>query len=624
MSTDLDTIVARYDERRMAMAREAEQAREVEEIYDGDYAVAVPELAKNERAAIPNLVKQAIDQHGMRIASTVANLTSDPVKANSKRSEQRARDRKQAVSGWLEFSEHKIKLRRRARWLITYATSPVVVRPDFKLGIPHWHLRKPLFTFPAPTADPDDMCPDDVIFDFTRTLGWLEDTYGAETVGQIKRDRNATKDTPFTVIEYIDGDEIVMAVVSSGESRVGWHEADYGRSKIYVPGGGRWAGTRDVVELERFPNRAGVCTAVVPGSISLDRPQGQFHQMVGLFQNQALLMALELNAVFRGVYPDTWLVGRGDEIPQIITKADGLKGQVGRVTNGDIKSMNENPGYQTYPTLNYLERAQRQNGLIPAEYGGESSTNVRTGRRGDAILSAVVDFPTQEAQEILARSLKHEITRGIAVAKGHFGSRKTSFHVSWRGAKGPVTYTPNETFEDDGETLNVSYAYPGTDLNGQTIRVGQKLGLGLISQQTAREQDPEIEDAELEHDRSVAESLERAMLTGLEQQAAAGAIPPTDIARIRYLVRTDRMDLDEAVAKVQQEAQERQASTVEPVAPGSPEAQPGIAQPGAGAEAGIVEPQDDVADLRQVLGNLRLGQRATPAETAAGQMAAIS
>lgn len=625
MTTDLDTIISLYDSRRMGLGRIYERAREIEEIANGDFAIPLPELDANEKPAVPNLIVQGIDQHGMRIASTIPDLYFEPLRPSIKRSVELACDRKKATLGWWEMNEIDLKLHRRARWFITYASSPVLIRPDTKRGIPQWNLRKPLHTFPAPTTNPDDMTPEDCIFDFTRSFGWIQDNY-PESAAMLKRARGTSRDAMFTCIEYVDDSETVLAVIGDRSSeRNKWRIDHRDPSQIYghsmgpvggVGGNGLWMptsmngweGTQEAIELERTPNHAGICTAVVPGRITLDEPMGQFDSMVGLFQMQAKLMALEVNAVTKGVFPDTWLVSRQNETAEIVVEADGLAGIVGEVRGGDIKSMNENPGYQTYPTLSYLERASRQNALIPQEFGGESPTQVKTGRRGDAIMSAVVDFPTQEAQMVFARSLKHESMRGIAISKGYFGNRKLSYFVSWRGAKGKIDYSPNEIFEDDGESMMVKYAYPGTDLNGQTIRVGQKLGIGLLSTQTAREQDPEIEDAETEHDRILSESLERAQLASIEQAVAAMQMDPVAISRIRKLVRENRMELDEAVIKIHEEAQERQApNTGPPVDPGDPAAQPGLAPPGVGAEAGaaIPDPAPSSEHLNQLLSQLR-------------------
>jgi hypothetical protein len=227
-----------------------------------------------------------------------------------------------------------------------------------------------------------------------------------------------------------------------------------------------------------------------------------------------------------------------------------------------------------------LERAQRLTAGIPAEFGGESPTNIRTGRRGDAVLSAVVDFPVQEAQRIMARSLQEENEIAINMAKTYAGNKGKSFYVTTKNAKGRVDYTPNVNFDSTDNV--VSYSQAGADLNNLVIGGGQRVGMGTMSKRSFMAIDPLVEDPEFEHDSVIAEQLEEALLNSIQQQAMEGAIPPADLARIMDLVRNNQLELAKAVERVQKEAQERQAEQVDAAAP---EAQPGLAQPGMGAEA---------------------------------------
>ena len=275
-----------------------------------------------------------------------------------------------------------------------------------------------------------------------------------------------------------------------------------------------------VVELERTVNRAGVCPVVIAGRV---------------------------NGVLKG---------------------------------GELRDSVGNPGFMTNPTIDRLERAQRVTAGIPPEFGGESGSNIRTGRRGEAVLSAVVDFPVQEAQRMISASMEVENKRAIALMKAYAGNKTHSFYVSMKGAKGPVEYTPNKDFDSDEN--RVVFSHPGSDVNDLVIGAGQRIGMGTMSKRSFMAIDPMVDDAESEHDAVVAEGLEQALLASIQTQASQGQIPPADLARIAELVRTDRAELAKAVQKVQEEAQERQASEVPA---GSPELMPGIAQPGAGAAA---------------------------------------
>jgi hypothetical protein len=229
----------------------------------------------------------------------------------------------------------------------------------------------------------------------------------------------------------------------------------------------------------------------------------------------------------------------------------------------------------------------RINSGTPAEFGGESTSNIRTGKRGDAILSAVVDFPVQEAQEVLAASMQEENKRAIAIAKTYFGEQRRSFYVSNKAKH--VDYVPNKDFETDENS--VTYSYAGADANALVVGMGQRIGIGTMSKRTAQEIDPLIADPEREHDRVVQEQIEQAILSSLQQQAQAGTIPPADLARIMNIVISDKLPLAEAIEKVNKEAQARQA-TAAPI--GSPETQPGLGAPGMGMEQpGSLPPSPD-------------------------------
>jgi hypothetical protein len=323
-------------------------------------------------------------------------------------------------------------------------------------------------------------------------------------------------------------------------------------------------------------------------------------------------MALEVLAVERGVFPDTYLISRQNEVADFVAGPfDGRTGQVNIVKGGDIREQNLNPGFATTGVMDRLERAQRVSSSIPAEYGGESQSNVRTGRRGESIISAATSFPIQEAQEVFADALAEENRRAVAVMKACFGRQRQSFLVTWEGRRAQaVDYVADEVFDTD--VNSVTYPAAGSDANALIVGLGQRVGLGMMSKRTASELDPMVSDPEFEEDRVTAEALTAALLASLQAQAQQGAIPPHDLAAIAAYVRQNKGDIFAAVEAVQKAAQERQANSgppgtpTGPVAPGAPEAQPGLAAPGAGAEQPTVGPApaglDNFSGLLQSLG----------------------
>ncbi len=231
--------------------------------------------------------------------------------------------------------------------------------------------------------------------------------------------------------------------------------------------------------------------------------------------------------------------------------------------------------------LDRLERQERLEGAIPAEFGGESASNIRTGRRGESVLSATVDYRVQEAQATFEQSLLAEDKIAIAIERTYWGDQKKTFYLGGRSARGQESYVPNKIWESDFHY--VAYSAAGSDVNSLIIGLGQRLGTGLMSKESAREADPLISDPDLEHDRIIAEGVESALMSSIQQQASMpdGPYQPEDLAYLTKLVLQDDVPLYEAVRRTDQRAKDRQAA----MAPaGAPETMPGLAMPGMGAE----------------------------------------
>ena len=160
--------------------------------------------------------------------------------------------------------------------------------------------------------------------------------------------------------------------------------------------------------------------------------------------------------------------------------------------------------------------------------------------------------------------------------------------------------------------------------------IGQKVGIGEMSIQTAMQVDPLIMDPELEMSRINQEGLRKSLLNGLEQQAVQGQLDPNTIARIVVKMGDGSTTLEEAVVAVHKEVQKEQAdqqdasvgSVPGAAVPGGmggmvaggqesdPNAQPGLAAgamaPG-GAQPGvatIAPPAQGLDNLKSLLGSL--------------------
>lgn len=563
--------------------------------YDGDMVLPLPELDRTERSAVANLIAQDIDQKAMRVASTLPDVWFPPTRPGQDLAERNSRVSRSAVLGWWDHSTMDLKLGRRARWLLGYGCAPAQVRWDPVAEVPVWQLWNPLCTFPAMGDDPDDLVPSDCIFAYRRSEAWLNARYGF-AMQRLSKGSGHGPDTMFELLECCDATERTLLVVGIARDRND-QRALNGVSLVEV--------------LETVPNPTGMPTVAVPGRITLGRRQGAYKGMVNQQYAKAKLFALEQIAVTAGVFPDTYLVGRPNENPQIIEVADGKRGHLGRVKGGQLEPLAHNPGYKTGEMIDRIEREERTGAGSPAEFSGESASNIRTGRRGDAILSAAIDFPVQEACRIFERSLAAENRMALALARCLAPNAPKTFYVTWGKAKGRVDYIPAKHFVSDANM--VSFPHAGSDANALLVGLGQRLGIDIMSRRKAMQIDPLQDDPDTDADQIVAEKLEMAMLSSVVQGAQAGTMDPATVARIAMQFRQGDTTIEEAILKIQAQKQVEQATAgppgtpAGPVAPGAPAAQPGLGGAQAPPQAGAIAPTPNEQGLAQLLGALRGG-----------------
>lgn len=584
----VEDIASLYGQRVSRLAPRHARMRRVASIYDGTASLPLPELSRDEKAAVPNLVQQGTDQMARRAASVLPNIVCPPLRPGIKVSEDKADQRRMVHYGWWERSRIRKLARYRAGWFITYSSAPAIVRPDAKLGMPRWEVYSPFDVFPAATHI-SSFTPQDIIVRHKRDYRWLLDNYPEQAV-KIRRKYKCGPDDEFDVLEYIDDECVAFVLLGHDKADTGGYHTPPQEGQPYL-------------ELTRYPNRAGVCWGVVPERPSLNAPAGHFDNVVGMYETQAALMAMEIIAVRRSIWPEPWLENPNNSAqPNIIQHPDRNSGTPGIITNGRLTTIQMDPSFRSVNTMDRLEYAQRQTAGLPSELGGMSQENVRTGRRGSQVLSASIDFTIAEVQDALAEALQEEMVRAVEISKGYFDVTKT-ISLSTKGARGKVTYKPSDTFEKDSETL-VSYPVSGTDLSDLVINVSQRVASGLMSKRSGMENDPMVDDADAEERRVRFEGLEQAFLSSVQMQSSQpdGPWQTPDLARLAKKMFVDNLAWFEAVAELQKEKQEQQAQGA---APGAPETMPGLAMPGQGEEVpSIEEPSASLGNLSQLLGQL--------------------
>lgn len=613
-------IVELYHSRRSALAPVHAKMATIKDQYNNLVSVPLPELDKNETPGVANLISQGVDQMAMRVASTVPSITYPPVRPGIEKSENLARIRRLANYAWWDANHFDRKQRRRAKHLIAYAATPVMMRPNFKKGIPLWQPADPMMTFPAPMPDPDDICPDNVILAYRLALSTVRRRY-PDKVAALELGHNPSPDTELEMLEYNDGEVQVLVVL--------------GRTPEARPTNPFWQNTQPApglpyVELERFANRVGRCTVTYATRPSLECPISQFDGMPAVYKMQARAMALWLIASERAIFPDTWFVSRPNETVDVLALPDGRAGIPGQVKGGDLKEVTTSPPPGIGQIIEMLERNQRVTAGISSDFGGENPSNVRTGRAGEQLLSATVDYWVQEAQETLSAAYTEENKLAVAIARCYFGDIPQSFYVSWKGAKGPVDYIPNVHFENDNNI--VQWPMAGSDINQLVVGLGQRLGLDEMSIQSAQEKDPYIDDPEEERRRLTVQSVNKALMAAIDQQVAQGQIGPKEIADFAEKVIEGRKDLYRAYQELHDETQEQQSQMQAGPGqggpqPGSPQTMPGLSAPGQqaalgmpapGPAAGVSQPPQGLQHMQQLIGALRGGPRPAQPPAQAG------
>lgn len=575
-----DRIVNMWKERVDALGPVHAQMRRFRDAVNGDVVVPLNELDRHARVDVANLMVQGLDQMSMRISSVMPSVSFTPER-ESEAAKKRSRTKKAAILSMWDDNFMERKLARRARHLIGYSQSAVMIRPDMKTLQPKWTIINPLDLFLPPSEDPDDPIPANSITARTWTYGKLLRRY--PQVALLRR-RTVTPDSKVMVLEYQDEYEVTQIAIGDDG-----HDVRFG--------------SLPAVRLEWVPNRAKCPLVVSVERMTIDRSRGMFDDMIGMYYSRARLAALNHIAIEQGIYPNEWVVSRPGEQAQVIQQADGRRGIIGVIEGGDLRTENLNPGYKTDTAIDRIERQERTAGGVPPEFGGESTSNIRTGRRGDSVMSATVDFRVQDAQNTIALSLHAENEIAIKTELAYWGRASKSFYFPGKAKRGD--YVPTDLW--DVTRHNVWFTMPGADINALSVGLGQKVGIGIMSKETARESDPLIADPDLEHDRIIAEGLEAALLSSVQSQAAdpQGPYQPDDLAYLTEQVLMKGKTLFEAIQATQQRAQERQAT---PVAPGAPEAMPGLSPPGTGMEQPTVAPPDQgISNLASLMRGLRAG-----------------
>lgn len=574
----------------------------VRDRYNGDWIV--PYLSKEEAPELPPLtpaiISETIDSYGMRAGSVVPAVfcpAVDPTKQSGRRSREYATTRRRIITATYHHSRMNLLLRKAYRHLAGYATAALVVVPDFEYEYPCIKVRDPLNSYPDPRTGEDFSNPENIGFVFAKSADWIRSNWPGA--------RNAIPDTAdgddmWEMVEWIDEEHVVIGLL--GPRQTNYYQF------IQEP----W---RHTMELARWGNRTGMVTAICPQRVTLDRIASQLVHVTGITDLMARMMALDIMAKEKSIFPDRYVLGRSGVVPQIVGGdwQDGRTGNMNMVLDAEaIGALPFAPDPTSAQAIDRLERNARiSSGLVP-QMGGETYGALRTGRGIDALMGAAVDPRIQEMQEVMQSWLPHLNRVILETYKAYWGGKKYTMVSGWPSDSGQVVFTPTEHIETTDNA--VSYPIAGADVQSTNIILGQLLGSDAISRKTFRERHPWIDDAASEGARVDEETFERAAMQSLLAQAQTGQLPLIFLAEIETARREDpNGDIFTAIQVADQRMRERQAAEAQPA---TPEAQPGLAvpeganptnpmPPGAPPGGQTIAAPENLAGLRELMNALQ-------------------
>lgn len=586
------------------------RCRDILNHYEGEYVIPLPDVSDEPKMPnlTPALVTDAVDFLAQRAASTLPSLNFpaiNPNKNTGKRSVEYASIRRRAIAATYDDSMWKIGRRRVFRQNAAYHASAICVLPDWDCERPRIQARDALSAYVEPVAA-ETLRPPHWIGFVTRfssthlrkRFPWVR----AEDGGPIT-DRHTEQ--MWDVVEWIDEEQIVYGLLGPVNS-AGMHvNAQYQN---------QWGNAPSMPLSPSFDNKTGLVPAVMPHNVTLGRIGARLSALLGNIKLQSKLMALNVVAVERSVFPDMYALGSQMGQPSVVGGSwkDGRSMEINLLSDTTaVGTLRHSPDPTALQMVGQLERNYRTSAHLVPQAGGETYGALRTGRGINELAGIALDPMIQEMHEIDEAWMRHVNQAVLATYKGYWPDKQYSMYSGWPTDQGQVEFTPEEHFETYDNS--VSYAIPGADITQVTQITGSLLGAGLISRRTLRHMHPWIGDPDAEGRLIDDEAFEDSVKQAIMQRVVAGQAPMLLLTLVNKY-RNDGSDIFEAMEKADTEMRRLQATEAPPPEQGqvaAPEAMPGVEagpqamqQPQPGAPGQPIQSFGQVSEMRQLLSQL--------------------
>ncbi len=588
MSEYLDEITAALRERKDFWQGWRSRVGQIRALVENRWGSVFPnDEADVREPMVANLFRHTIEDVGRQFAE--ARPTERVFAAD--RRDSRAEKREQALAAYSQGVEAAAEYH--GQDLVATGLTAVKVWPDF--GVPS-EQRFPRFR----RLNPDTVLPeirwapdkptDKVICSYTETVAELSrqfPTQIGEFLEQIAADRRRlVLNAPYPVTEQERIRDEVEAIPAEFEV-VDWYSAEFiARVALYDD---PISGQGHCVPLAVRDNETGICPVQIAFRPTFSRePIGDLDDSKGTTLTRNRYMRLLLDYFIEMVYGGklAWNVRNPHERgPGTVYQALGPDARMDPVTP-------QGPSFQALQVLQMLDEESR------------GPSNPRS-REGEVDLNKATAAFLSRAQGSLTSTVR-SLQRNWAVMKQRANEAAFAQDEAWcntsktvlglrRGRRFKLTYVPKDLIRGDYANV-VSYgAASGLDPTTHQVLTNQKLTLGVISRETAMEQDPTLDDVGLELTRQAEQRIRDSLIDGL-------ALPTTDFAtRARaWRAFNNAEDVDAAidqlatVAAAQPAPQPALPGGGAPALPGGP---PGV---GGAEQGGSTIPLPPLASLRRM------------------------
>ena len=514
-----------------------QRIREIDLIYAGKWSMVWPDQTKVESLPkIPNLIQLAAEDHVRLISAGNPSVVCQPEKASDE-AKMAAEKRESLLSGYWHTNRVRTKLIPRLAFdALSSGLCALKVLPDFTEPRPErypvYTRLDPRFLYPDPIFAEGPFI-DNAIYAYEEKLRVLEKHFGVSLIGpaRLSKARFANPEKA-RVIEFYDGDIIAVMV-----------QALPAKDSTQKPKAWEWLIPPTRHDLDWCPVAIGA-VPTMDGSY-----RGRFDSVLAVVNIMNRFMTLHLDDAIRNVYS-----------PMVVSDKVQEPEEWGPDAIIKVESMADMPQYMAPPTTPFAN-FQLMKMLYEFARAGAILPVSRSGDPNESIISAAGVTSTQGQMSDAVRSIQKDTLAPLLEAANSLalcGDEKHAdvekdIHGYSRGQEFTLSYVPSKVIAGNYRNRVAYGLYGGLDEINQNVMLLQNAGK-LISERTAREQSPLVEDPMKEEKQLTLEQLDKSILAGIFAAASQppgtpGAVDPGTVARIRKALQSEGKSLDDAVAE---------------------------------------------------------------------------